>query len=505
MRKLTKCAMGCTMAIMAASMMFGTAAMAQEESDVIAIPYLEEGAFDEIVMTNDDTVETGINIRESADANSKVVGHLYRGGAAWVINKGEKWTEVCSGDITGFIDNDYLVYGNEVRGLAEHYGIEGVKTTWEEVKRFAGADAGSGVVEKLEAGESFVLVEDQGHWLKIQNIDDKDDVSYVSCEDVTHVLLFDTAVDKDGDFVSLYDRFGDGSYTYYEESDDDDTYYEETDSEPTYTAPSDTTPSAPQTETPQTQTPQTETPQTQAPQTEAPQTEPPQTEAPATEAPAEDDSYGDDEDIYYEEDDSSDESIDTGDDGWYDADTDTWYDANGNVVTGSYDSSYTETEEYVEETYAEETYVEETYTEETYVEETYTEETYVEETYTEETYAEETEAVSAGSDDTSLLAALIYCEAGNQSYEGMVAVGAVVMNRVYSASFPNSISEVIYQSGQFSPASSGWLDSALASGVPSTCYDAAAAAIGGENPVPGALYFNTGSGQGVQIGDHQFY
>ena len=87
MRKLTKCAVSCSAAIMAASMMFGMAAMAQEESDVIAIPYLEEGAFDEIVMTNDDTVETGINIRKSADANSEVVGHLYRGGAAWVINR----------------------------------------------------------------------------------------------------------------------------------------------------------------------------------------------------------------------------------------------------------------------------------------------------------------------------------------------------------------------------------------------------------------------------------
>ena len=128
---------------------------------------------------------------------------------------------------------------------------------------------------------------------------------------------------------------------------------------------------------------------------------------------------------------------------------------------------------------------------------------YVEQT---EEYVEETESSSsAGTDDTNLLAALIYCEAGNQSYEGMVAVGAVVMNRVASASFPNTISEVIYQSGQFTPASSGALASALANGVPSTCYDAAAAALSGENPVGGALYFNTGSGKGMKIGDHQFY
>ena len=79
------------------------------------------------------------------------------------------------------------------------------------------------------------------------------------------------------------------------------------------------------------------------------------------------------------------------------------------------------------------------------------------------------------------------------------------MNRVNSPSFPNTISEVIYQSGQFTPASSGTLASALASGVPSACYEAASAAIAGENPVGGALYFNTGSGQGMKIGDHQFY
>lgn len=118
---------------------------------------------------------------------------------------------------------------------------------------------------------------------------------------------------------------------------------------------------------------------------------------------------------------------------------------------------------------------------------------------------EQTESAAVSTDDVTLLAALIYCEAGNQSYEGQVAVGAVVMNRVYSSLFPNTISEVIYQSGQFTPAYSGSLDSALANGVPSTCYDAATAAINGENPVGDALYFNAGSGTGIQIGDHQFY
>ena len=119
--------------------------------------------------------------------------------------------------------------------------------------------------------------------------------------------------------------------------------------------------------------------------------------------------------------------------------------------------------------------------------------------------ASEETVTTASTDDVSLLAALIYCEAGNQSREGKVAVGAVVMNRIASSSYPGSIREVIYQSGQFSPAITGWLDQVLASGAPGDCYEAAQAALNGENPVPGALYFNTSAGRGTKIGAHWFY
>ena len=118
----------------------------------------------------------------------------------------------------------------------------------------------------------------------------------------------------------------------------------------------------------------------------------------------------------------------------------------------------------------------------------------------------DTSASTAFSGDRELLAGLIYCEAGNQSREGKVAVGAVVMNRVASSSFAGTIKGVIYESGQFSPAGSGWLDSVIANGaIPSSCYEAADAALAGENPIGSAMYFNTGSGRGVKIGAHQFY
>lgn len=119
--------------------------------------------------------------------------------------------------------------------------------------------------------------------------------------------------------------------------------------------------------------------------------------------------------------------------------------------------------------------------------------------------AQQSQAVSAGADEQNLLAAIIFCEAGNQPYEGQVAVGAVIMNRVRSGVYPNSISEVIYQSGQFGPAMTGWLDSVLANGsYTGTAMQAAADALAGSNPIGDCLYFGNGN-YGIQIGDHFFH
>ncbi len=119
--------------------------------------------------------------------------------------------------------------------------------------------------------------------------------------------------------------------------------------------------------------------------------------------------------------------------------------------------------------------------------------------------AAEAQAASTAAYEQELLAALIYCEAGNQPYEGQVAVGAVVMNRVRSGSYPNTITDVIYQSGQFGPAMTGWLDSVLASGSYSdSARQAAADAIAGSSPVGECLYFGNGN-WGIQIGDHFFH
>lgn len=110
--------------------------------------------------------------------------------------------------------------------------------------------------------------------------------------------------------------------------------------------------------------------------------------------------------------------------------------------------------------------------------------------------------------DRYLLANLIYCEAGNQPYEGQVAVGAVVINRVLSSVFPDTVVGVIYQNKQFSPVASGRLALALAEDhATAACYRAADEAMAGATTVGNCLFFRTPIDglTGTQIGGHIFY
>lgn len=110
--------------------------------------------------------------------------------------------------------------------------------------------------------------------------------------------------------------------------------------------------------------------------------------------------------------------------------------------------------------------------------------------------------------DRKLLANLIYCEAGAEPYSGQVAVGAVVINRVLSSQYPNTIVGVIYQNKQFSPVRDGHLALALANDrATASCYQAADEAMSGVTNVGHCVYFRTPIAgiSGTQIGGHIFY
>ena len=121
-------------------------------------------------------------------------------------------------------------------------------------------------------------------------------------------------------------------------------------------------------------------------------------------------------------------------------------------------------------------------------------------------------AKSTSTSDIQLMARAINGEARGEPYEGQVAVGAVILNRVKDSRFPNRISGVIYQPGAFTAVSDGQINAAISEG--STVYKAAQDAINGWDPTSGCVYYfnpNTATNKWIwsrplvkTIGKHRF-
>lgn len=94
---------------------------------------------------------------------------------------------------------------------------------------------------------------------------------------------------------------------------------------------------------------------------------------------------------------------------------------------------------------------------------------------------------SSTTSDLQLMARAINGEARGEPYEGQVAVGAVILNRVKSSQFPNTIAGVIYQSGAFTAVADGQINVAISEG--STVVKAAQDAMNGWDPTGGAIYY----------------
>ena len=131
---------------------------------------------------------------------------------------------------------------------------------------------------------------------------------------------------------------------------------------------------------------------------------------------------------------------------------------------------------------------------------------------TEAYVAEPAPVPEEASSDLYLLAAVVYCEAGNQSYEGQLAVASVIMNRLYSGSWGSSIESVVSAPGQFAVYGTGSFYSALSTGGSETSLQAASAALNGSNNIGSYMYFRptwnvdtSTLSSYVQIGDHIFY
>ncbi len=298
--------------------------------------------------------DTSLNVRSKASTDAEIVGKIYRGCAAEVVEQGDEWTKIVSGDVEGYIKNEYCLYGEEAEEAAQEI-CETIATVTEDAVRVRSeASTDSSIYTVAAKGDEWVVVLDSEEeiegWIQVEY---NNTVAYISADYVEVELEI-------GEAVTMEEIYAQQAAEAAEKA--------------------------------------------------------------AAEAAA--------------------------------------------AAAASASTSTTTTK----------------------------------------TTTTQSAAVSASTDDVTLLAALIQCEAGNECYEGKLAVGAVVMNRVKSSSYPNSIYKVIYQSGQFGPASSGKLASVISSGnISSSCYQAARAAISGTDNTGGATHFHAGSSGGTVIGNQVFY
>lgn len=115
----------------------------------------------------------------------------------------------------------------------------------------------------------------------------------------------------------------------------------------------------------------------------------------------------------------------------------------------------------------------------------------------------------AETNDLVLFAAILQCEAGGYNYDGILAVATVIMNRLESPLYPNTLSGVIYQSGQFAPTWDGSLSRVLQSGPVTLCYQVAQSALGGSRlaSVSNCYQFRSASTgvSGINVGGNVFF
>lgn len=300
-------------------------------------------------------VEDFLYVRAKADADSEIVGKLYKGDRALVKKQGSEWTKIASGSVKGYVKNEYCVFGQEAYTYAKKHCSTVAKVTIDGLRVRKSPAEDAGVVKTVAAGDTFKVNKKANKtdgWVAVK-VDG--DTCYVSADYVT--LSLDT-----GKAVTIEEEIA------------------------------------------------------------AQKAEEAQKAAEAQKGAASNSSSS----------------------------------SNGQTISTS---------------------------------------------------TTQNSSLAASADEETLLAALVQCEAGGQGVQCMTAVGAVVVNRVRSGSYPNSIYNVIYQRGQFGPASSGRLESRLVSGVSSSARQAARAALSGSDPTSGAKSFKLASSghAGVVIGPIVFY
>lgn len=352
----------------------------------------EKSEFDgKFIAKIDDT----LNIRKEASTDSDIVGKLFDGNVGDVLETDGDWVKISSGDVTGYVNRDYILTGKDAETYAADYKKVLGTVTDDTVRVRAEKSTDSDILE-LVAKDTVLPVEEQDkNWVQVTLANDV--TGYIAADYITVAESYEYAMTID-DYTAMVDA--ETQKTIEVASAEEEVASEEASEPEVMSVDEPTTDDT-------TETPTTEEVTTEAPTTEEPVTEAPTTEEATTEA--------------------------------------------SSVDPSQYDDAY-------------------------------------------------------------LLACLVSMEAGYEPYEGQLAVANVVLNRVKSGSWGNSISSVIYAPNQFPMATGSVMQGYLQNGPLSTAQQAADDALAGNNNIGSFMsflnvnYIDTDSlSDYTVIGNHCFY
>lgn len=112
--------------------------------------------------------EDRINIYSEPDETSEIVGCMYSRSQADIIEKGEIWTKISSGNVVGYAKNTYLLFGEEADKVAPFIGDKTTVVEAEELPVYASADSSSAVIATFYAGENINAYEEIGNWVLVE-------------------------------------------------------------------------------------------------------------------------------------------------------------------------------------------------------------------------------------------------------------------------------------------------------------------------------------------------
>ena len=112
--------------------------------------------------------EDRINIYSEPDETSDIVGCMYSRSQADIIEKGDIWTKISSGNVVGYAKNTYLLFGEEADKVAPFIGDKTTVVEAEELPVYASADSSSAVIATFHAGENINAYEEIGNWVLVE-------------------------------------------------------------------------------------------------------------------------------------------------------------------------------------------------------------------------------------------------------------------------------------------------------------------------------------------------